>query len=1576
MLTQSPFSSIAALREKHLELLKRHRERPDDRTLLDVAEAFIQSACRTGLVLDSEADRDEAQRIIDTWATRLYRAGREVDESTLAEFDETLAPEPTGRPYVGLNAFSEGDRKFFCGRDSLVAELLERLKTSNLVALVGPSGSGKSSLMLAGVAPALQGGTLPGSERWLQSGRIVPGSDPLRNLAGALARASGQDRNWEDQQIDLMRRNPNSLSDLLTSLCDAGSVLMIDQFEEVFTLCQSETDRLAFDLNLAATVQSSTRHIVLLTMRDDYLGYLRMVPRMQPLIDKAMRVPGTLTEEELKDAIQRPAEMVGLRFDDGVVDALVADLKGVASALPLLQFSLLQLWDRRSRNRLTMNAYREIGGGKLGLAKVADEFFENSLAGEEQEIAKRIFMWLVKPGQGMVEFVSRRVRKNDLYQIAAPQIVDPILEKLEAARLIKFTEPESVDDTEVEVAHEALIRNWGLLGEWLSKAREELSMKQRLELRASDWVRQSRQAGLLDELSLREFEQWLATPEAQMLGSSTAAKDLIAASQKEVERKFRRERRIRWAWTLGCAGGVLLAAVALFFARAASRQRNEANSNARAANELRDLSVYNYNEKKKDYDDLQTALRQLQQKEDDLVAKNKENFALANRYHATEFSDAAKVASDSNPDVGALLALYANSFTWDTEHTVLDPVLVALRNATAGMRTEMVLRLDQPDRLSNAAAVAPVAFSTDGAMLAGADSDGSIHLWDAYTGTELAPLKGPRKVGALAFCPDNKCLGAAEPDGAHLWNLDTRHETVLSRGKAVSSLAFSPDGKYKATGEDGQIRLWDASGKEVWKLPKAGVVSAVAFSLDATLLAAGSGDGSVSIWRTLPGEFPLEKNLNAPRTNPVPSNSSATGSPSPPQAGQPPPPSSPPPEKVKVTALQFTRDGYLTAGSSQGLLTRWRLPDFAEEARPSFDPDRPFNTDGTPIGAVLAIHRDGGFLRSQQRVLLASTGGSFSYPTSLNGHTSTIFGAAFSPSGNRLASSSADGTIRIWTNRNSIYSSQYLSWVEGSPAAADFTSDGKFLAVLALQSCAEYDAQSRRQLVKFSCPARNSIALSADGKTIALAGTGVSLVVPGNPSRNRVLDPGAQYSSVAISSEGGKVVAGNSKALKYWDTASGRAANWEIPALAVAMSYGDGRWIAAGGDDGTVSLVSPGQRGPRTLKTYQGRVRSLAFDPKVQWLASAGNDRTIHLSSLSGSPDKTLTGITEPVDKVVFSEDGRQLAAITTAGSVSFWDVSTGTRIRTVSRALGFSAVRAVAFVRDGPALLTVNSSGSVNRITIDGSDVVETAFNRLVRSWSEADCEAQFQQPCPPRLGAISSIVKANGEVRDGNLAAAQASVGEAFKVDPNLAIDPKTYVRHLADTLTDQISSQRSADLSYAGQMAAWAGDLSDAAKYYGEAPKLQPGATGSPAKRAASALVSQAYTAVASRYTTTPYRVVEAWIDVQRARQLDPANKAFSANDLNEICWTGSLNRFAAEVKGACEEAAESKPTNFQMVDSRGLNRALLGDYPGAIKDFEYFVQVSQDPKAKAQRQKYIDALRQKKNPFDEKELRDII
>ncbi len=380
-------------------------------------ESFIRCGVATGAILDDEHDQAAAQSLLDFWATTLYRAQRPVPESTLAPFDPALAPtlDESAVPYVGLDSFVEQKTGMFFGRQQAIGSLVSRLRHEKLVAVIGPSGSGKSSLVLAGLIPALKAGALPGSERWTYLGRMVPGVDPLANLEQMI------ERRWTEGAAttdipQILKADPAALLAMLEERSDQPVVLVVDQFEEIATLQQDSVARVAFEKALAILASHpDSRHIVLLTMRNDFIGAVAREPELQRLLEDALEPVMPLTAAELREAIERPAEKIGLKFEQGVVEALVHDILGEPAALPLLQFTLLQLWERREHNRVTLHAYRELGGGRLALTRSADKFMER-LVPEDRVMADRIFMRLVRPGNGQ-DNVANRVRRQSLYNI-------------------------------------------------------------------------------------------------------------------------------------------------------------------------------------------------------------------------------------------------------------------------------------------------------------------------------------------------------------------------------------------------------------------------------------------------------------------------------------------------------------------------------------------------------------------------------------------------------------------------------------------------------------------------------------------------------------------------------------------------------------------------------------------------------------------------------------------------------------------------------------------------------------------------------------------------------------------------------------------------------------------------------------------------------------------------------------------------------------------------------------------------------------------------------------------------------
>ncbi len=557
----SNFPSLAVLRIAHNKLLETHRAQSNG-TVPDFwqeVEIFLQRGRLMGALLDQEEERWAAQSLLDYWTATAYSTGRAMPDAALVDFDPTLAPELSDEqcPYVGLAAFHEGREKYFFGRERLVEALLAKVATARLVTVVGPSGSGKSSLVLAGLLPLLKSGaiagdaTTPSSASWIYTPRMVPGSDPLAHLAQTIqpaiqSRSPGMplDATLAAKFVfaaDGLRRESDYLVNLLNETGTQPVVLVVDQFEEIFTLCTDEKARLAFLSNLLTLVQApGPRHTVILTMRTDFESFVARVPTFLPHFEAALLRVTPLNAAELRAVIEKPAAIAGLKFETGVVDALVQDVLGEPAALPLLQFTLLKLWKNRARNRITWESYKQLGGGRLALARSADQLYAN-LIPEEQVTARRILLRLVRPGEGL-EVTSNRVRQQVFYQTGeARDRVDRVLGKLVDADLLRLTMGERPEDTQVEVAHEALVRNWPRLVGWLEDDRERIRERLRVTEAAEQWLKLGRDPGAL--LRGAPLEEALRYPDLNELEMDyiQTSQAVIAAAEQEKEAARQRE---------------------------------------------------------------------------------------------------------------------------------------------------------------------------------------------------------------------------------------------------------------------------------------------------------------------------------------------------------------------------------------------------------------------------------------------------------------------------------------------------------------------------------------------------------------------------------------------------------------------------------------------------------------------------------------------------------------------------------------------------------------------------------------------------------------------------------------------------------------------------------------------------------------------------------------------------------------------------------------------------------------------------------------------------------------------------
>ena len=460
-------------------------------------------------------------------------------------------PLPGRCPYRGLQSFDEEHAELFYGRDRDVQRLVEQLKAGRFLAVVGPSGSGKSSLVRAGVIPALRAGALPGSERW---SFIVlrPGAEPLTALAARLLDVAGEASMHstvdaladEARTLHLCASRALAQADPLTRM-----VLVIDQFEEIFTLGDDEHARRAFLDNLvyASTVPGG-RSVVVVTMRADLYGRLASYPTTAQLAAAHHSLVGPLDEDGLRDAIEQPARTVGLDLEPGLADVILEDFAHEPGGLPLLEHALLETWNCHRGGILTLADYRDSGGVSHALAERAEAAYAE-LPEPRRRLARRILLRLTRPGEE-AEDTRRRASLEELVTDAAERPeVEAVVRELAGARLLTVG-GDAADGTSVDVAHEALIRGWPRLRSWIEDERRDLLVHRRLTDAARDWAAAGRDRSAL--LRGRRLDEALAWRTETREALNDAERSFLAASTR-----IRRVRR-----------GVAVVAVALLLGAA------------------------------------------------------------------------------------------------------------------------------------------------------------------------------------------------------------------------------------------------------------------------------------------------------------------------------------------------------------------------------------------------------------------------------------------------------------------------------------------------------------------------------------------------------------------------------------------------------------------------------------------------------------------------------------------------------------------------------------------------------------------------------------------------------------------------------------------------------------------------------------------------------------------------------------------------------------------------------------------------------------------------------------------------
>jgi WD40 repeat protein len=1123
--------------------------------------------------------------------------------------------EKARNPYPGLTPFEEQDATRFFGRDKEVEEILDRLALHHLLAVIGVSGCGKSSLVRAGVIPVLRMGAAENLPTHWQIAIITPGNAPLQSLREEL----GAPPDWPSTSFDLVDHSQNQLSS------NESLLLIVDQFEEIFlfrekTLAQDGGNESSLFVNLLLTAaeQHEVPIYVVLTMRSDFLGQCTQFRGLPEALNDSYYLVPRMTRLQQQEAIERPLREHATSMHAALVQRLLNESAEGPDHLPVLQHLLKRLWENWNGREKTpgdpigVSDYDAVGGWSEALNRDAEAVLSTFQA--DTEGIRRVFQWITELGTG--EKPMRRPRSF----VECLEVSGLVRERLsDAIRSFQdrglLRESNRSDQSLVDLSHESVMWQWPRLRRWIDEEAEQAT-----QLRF--FLQSARQRVPLTGLALESASQWRSGVHTQSHSAlrylNSEELELTVAwivRSEQIEQAIQREqlKKVRWLkrWRLLAGSGMLLITIiAIWVAR---WQRNMADARglaAWAATSLGEdpersliLGLYSWDRERTSVQGLDQIL------------------------HDTLLQSSSRLTLTGHQD-------YVLGVTWSPN---------GRRLATASSdRTVKVWEMDTGRELltlsGHHGVVFSVAWSPDGKKLATSSSDQTVKVWEAGSGRELLTLSGHHGVVfSVAWSPDGKKLATSSSDQTtRVWDAETGRELLrlIGHQAGVKSVAWSPDGNKLATAsEDKTARVWEATtGRElvIFRGHEASVLS-IAWSPDSSKLATTSDDKTAKVWETATGSELLSLGTHQERVLCIAwspdGNKLATANYD---------------STAKIWDATTSRELLTLRGHKDAVFSIAWSPDSSKVATASYDKiakvwqagsghellimeDRKADINPGVIRSI-AWSRNGNMLATAGddktvRVWDTDTGRKL---LTWSGQGASILSIAWSPDSSKLATASDDKSTKVWdakTGRELLTLSGHQKLVR----SIVWSPDGGKLATASEDKTAKvWDAITGRELLTLSGHQgkASGIAWSPDGRKLATASDDKTARVWDAATGHELLILRGHKSfvrSIAWSPDGTKLATASDDGLAIvWDVGAGRELlslnnSYRDAVLSIAWSPDGSKLATASKDETTRVWEIETRRELFTLHGHQGSVLSVAWSPDGKRLASAGDDKIVQV---------------------------------------------------------------------------------------------------------------------------------------------------------------------------------------------------------------------------------------------------------------------------------------------------------------------------------------------------------------------------